>query len=176
MRKLIVFGGLLATIAGCGGGSSGSTSNTPTTPPPSPAFVQAVPAVCHVGGSGPQCSSTLSINITTQTGNTILVPFWFNGNGPAPQVTDTNNDVFNVWATVPANDLNSSAGFLYVAKGVVGGSVTISLSFSPNQIPSTVYGGAVEYSAVTHGTDASVQLQISTPSRHKDKFSIQGPS
>jgi hypothetical protein len=143
------------SLAGCGGGSS--TVPSSITPPAatSPAFIQVASAVCHTGGPGPQCSNTFSINITTKAGNAILVPFWFNGsNQTTVQVADSNNDVFSAWATVPTADLNDSPSFLYATKNAVGGAVTINLTF--NIVPSTVYGGALEYSGVTHGTDASI--------------------
>ena len=139
---------------GCGGSYSNSNNNPPPNTGTSPAFIQAVSAVCHTGGTGPQCSNTFSFTITTKAGNAILVPFWFNSSNLTAQVTDSNNDMFSAWATVPTTDLNASAGFVYAAKNVVGGAVTVNIAFAT--VPATVYGGAVEYSGITTGTDASI--------------------
>jgi hypothetical protein len=146
---------LLAFVSLVGCGSSASSPQNTSTSMAGPTFVQAVSAVCHTGGTGPQCSGTFSIAVTTKAGNAILVPFWFNASpGTAVQVTDTNNDAFSAWATVPTADLNDSPGFIYAINSAVGGAVTINLEFS--SVPATVYGGALEYSGVTHGTDASI--------------------
>jgi hypothetical protein len=156
--KWIPFVALGLFLTGCGGGGTASapTNTPPVTTGTSPAYVQAVSVVCHTGGTGPQCSNTFSITITTKAGNAILVPFWFNG---VPQtsvaVTDTNNDSFSAWATVPTADLNDAPGFLYATQSAKGGTTTINLTFT-GSVPATVYGAAVEYSGITNGTDASV--------------------
>jgi hypothetical protein len=143
------------SLSACGGCSTAPQSTNTPTNTTGPTFIQAVSVVCHLGGTGPQCSNTFSIAVTTKAGNAILVPFWFNASpGTTVQVTDTNHDTFTAWATVPTADLNDSPGFLYAINSAVGGAVTINLAF--NSVPATVYGGALEYSGVTHGTDASI--------------------
>jgi len=164
MKKLVLFVWLIS-LTGCGSGSTPSNTNPP--PPISatnPSFVQAVSALCNTGGTGPQCSNTFSFTITTKPGNAILVPLWFNALNVNVQVSDSNNDAFALWGTVPTADLNDSPAFLYAARNVVGGAVTINLSFSCGQspcnpqsgVPASVFAGALEYQGITQGVDASV--------------------
>jgi hypothetical protein len=162
MKKLILFVSLMS-LTGCGGGSTPSDPN-PTPTNSGPSFVQAVSALCNTGGTGPQCSNTFSITITTKSGNAILVPLWFNALNVNVQVSDSNNDAFDLYGTVPTADLNDSPAFLYAARNVVGGAVTVNLSFSCGQspcnpqsgVPASVFAGALEYQGFTHGVDASV--------------------
>src|SRR5580704_3150506 len=117
------------SLSACGGCSTAPQSTNTPTNTTGPTFIQAVSVVCHLGGTGPQCSNTFSIAVTTKAGNAILVPFWFNASpGTTVQVTDTNHDTFTAWATVPTADLNDSPGFLYAINSAVGGAVTINLA------------------------------------------------
>jgi hypothetical protein len=168
MKKLVLFV-FLISLTGCGSGSTSSNTNPPPPPPPpipatSPSFVQAVSVSCSTGISGTQCSNTFPITITTKAGNAILVPLWFNALNVTVQISDSNNDAFELWGTVPTTDLNDSPAFLYAARNVTGGAVTINLSFTCGQapcnpqsgVPASVFAGALEYQGITHGMDASV--------------------
>ena len=154
---------LCAALAGCGSGGSYGGGNT-NPPPTSLSFVQAISALCNTGGSDPQCSNTFSIAITTKPGDAILVPMWFNALNVNVQVSDSNNDAFDLWSTVPTADLNDSPAFLYAARNVAGGAVTVNLKFSCGQspcnpqsgVPASIFAGALEYQGITHGMDASV--------------------
>lgn len=158
----VVLASFLIFLAGCGN-SPAPVNNNPV-PQGGPSFVQAVSSRCDTGGSGPQCSSTLSFSITTKAGNSILVPLWFNALNIAVQVSDSNQDTFALWATVPTADTNDAPAFLYAAQNAVGGAVTISLTFSCAQtpcnpqdgVPASVFAGALEYQGITKGMDASV--------------------
>jgi hypothetical protein len=120
-----------------------------------PRWVQTVELSCHTGGPGPQCATTVPVSITAKNGNTILLAFWYNSLATTVTVGDSNNDTFRLWEAVPTADLNDSYGFVYSAMNVAGGQTTVNISFASN-IPTSVYGAALEYSGVTSGTDTTI--------------------
>jgi hypothetical protein len=138
----------------------------PPAPKAAPTFVQAVSSYCNAGAPGPACSSTLTIAISPQAKNTILVPVWFMGpTRISVAVLDSKNDTFEPWASISQNTLSDEPGFLYAATNVAGGSTTITVSFNclgsqctaDSGIPTTALAGAVEYQGLGfNGTDASV--------------------
>jgi len=104
------------------------------------------------------------VAITVKAGDAIVVPLWFNALNVEVQVSDSNHDLFYLWASVPTADLNNSPASLFVAQGVVGGPTTVNLTFGCSQAPcdpqsgapASVFAGALEYQNITHGLDASI--------------------
>lgn len=177
MTKRAFIAGAVALIAivvmsGCHGGSYQGLVEKPQGPFPTsqPSFVQAVSSDCNTTGTGAQCSSSLSVAISPKAGNTVLVPLWYNaGSNVSAVVTDSNHDYFELWASVPQDDLNNNKpALIYAAFDVKGGATTVQVTFgcgggnctAQSLIPSAALAGAVEYSGFTYnGTDASVTNQ-----------------
>lgn len=165
--RLLAAAVLVALVAGCRGPDPAITvAVKPPAPKTAPAFVQAVSSSCNAGAPGPACTSTLTIAISPQAKNTILVPVWFDGpTKVSVSVLDSKNDTFEPWASISQNTLNNEPGFLYAATSVGGGATTITVSFNclgsqctpVSGIPTTALAGAVEYQGLGfNGTDASV--------------------
>lgn len=157
----------VALVAGCRGPDPATLLTVkPPAPKTEPAFVQAVSSFCNAGAPGPVCTGTLTIAISAQAKNTILVPVWFTGpTRISVSVLDSKNDSFEPWASVSQNTLADEPGFLYAATSVAGGSTTITVSFNclgsqctaDGALPSVALAAAVEYQGLGfNGTDASV--------------------
>jgi hypothetical protein len=89
-------------------------------------------------------------------------------------VSDSNNDTFGLWASVPTTDLNSAYGVVYGATNVAGSETVVNLTFSGN-VPATVYGAAIEYAGVTTGTDASATSSALLTSQSQGDELSSGP-
>lgn len=167
LMKLMAAIVFVALIAGCRGPDPATiVAVKPPAPKTAPSFVQALSSSCNAGAPGPTCTGTLTIAISPQAKNTILVPVWFTGpTRISVSVLDSKNDSFQPWATISQNTLSDEPGFLYAATNIAGGSTTITVSFNclgsqctaNDAIPTVALAGAVEYQGLGfNGTDASV--------------------
>jgi hypothetical protein len=165
--KIIAAVAVVVLLAGC----RGTTIDTgviikPPPPKTAPSFVQVASASCNSGANSPACTTTLTITITPQAKNALLVPVWFTGpTNISVSVLDSKNDAFQPWASIGQNTLADEPGFLFASTNVAGGATTITVSFNclgpqcagQNIAPTIALAGALEYQGLGFdGTDASV--------------------
>ncbi len=184
--KIIAAVALVALLAGCRGGEVNTgVIVKPPAPKTAPSFVQAVSASCNSSVNGSACTTTLSIAITPQAKNAVLVPVWFSGpTNISVSVLDSKNDPFQPWASIGQNSLADEPGFLFASTDVAGGATTITVSFNclgpqcagQNIAPNLALAGALEYQGLGFdGTDASVTNSGSLTEQSQGQVVDSGP-